>query len=65
MIEFLSSLNVNCDGTFRGHEVEISFCVFNVDHWMNLRLFKELLKFLAVDEAYRDVPPCGYNTPFG
>jgi len=31
MLEFLSSLNANWDGTFRGHEVEISFRMFNVD----------------------------------
>jgi len=56
MIEFLSSLNVNWDGRFRGHEVEISFHMFNVDHRMNLRIFNDLLKFLVVDGAYRDVP---------
>ena len=56
MIEFLNSLNVNWDGTFGGHEVEISFCIFNVDHWMNLRIFNELLKFLVIDRVYRDMP---------
>jgi len=56
MIEFLSSSNVNWNGAFRGPEVEISFCMFNVDHRMNLRMFNEFLKFSVVDGAYRDVP---------
>jgi len=55
MIEFLSSLNVNWDGTFRGQKVEISICMFNVGHRMSLRMFNELLKFPAVDGAYRDI----------
>ena len=56
MREFLSSLNVNWDGTFRGREGEISFHMFNVDHRMNLRMFNELLKFPIVNGEYRDVP---------
>ena len=57
MIEFLSSHNVNWGGNFRGQEVEITFCMFNVDHRMSLRMFNELLKFLMADRAYRGVPP--------
>ena len=56
MIEFLSSLNFDWDGTFRGNEIVISFHMFNMDHQMNLRMFNELLKFSVVDGAYRDVP---------
>ena len=56
MIEFLSSLNVNWDGHFRGQEVKITFRMFNVDHQMSLRMFNELLKLSVADGAYRDVP---------
>lgn len=56
MIEFLSSLHVDWDGTFKDHEIAISFRMFNMDHRMNLRMFNELLKFPTVDGTYRDVP---------
>ena len=56
MIEFLSSLHIDWDGTFKGHEVVISFRMFNVGHRMNLRMFNELLKLPVVDRTFRDVP---------
>ena len=56
VLEFLSSLSVNWDGTYRGWEVEISFRMFNIDHQMSLRMVNKLLKLLAVKCAYRDVP---------
>jgi len=55
MIEFLSSLNMDWDRTFRGQEVEITFRMFNINYRMSLRMFNELLKFLVAEEAYRDV----------
>jgi len=55
MIEFLSSVHVDWDGTFRGHEIVISFRMFNMNHQMNLRMFNELFNFPMVDGPYRDV----------
>ena len=65
MIEFLSSLHVDWDGTFAGHEVVISFHMFNVDHRMNLRMFNELLKLPVVDGHLEMCPPCGAPAPRG
>ena len=56
MVEFLSSLSVDWDGNYGGHEVAIYFRMFNIDHQMSLRMFNELLRFPVVDGAYRDVP---------
>jgi len=57
MIEFLSFLSVNWDGQFRGQEVDITFHMFNIDYWMCLRMFNELLKLPMADGAYRDISP--------
>jgi len=56
MIEFLSSLHVDWNGSYGGHEVAIYFRMFNIDHRMNLRMFKKLWGFPMVDRAFRDVP---------
>ena len=56
MIEFLSSLNIDWDGNYGGHEVAIYFRMFNIDPRMSLRMFNEQLIFLVVDGAFRDVP---------
>ena len=63
MIEFLSSLHVDWDGTFDGHEVAIYFRMFNVDHRMHLRMFNELLRLLVVDGTFRDVPSLWRSDP--
>ena len=56
MIEFLSSLDVDWDGSYGGHEVAIYFRMFNIDHRISLRMFNELLRFPVVNGAFRDVP---------
>ena len=62
MVEFLSSLAVDWDGTFNGLDVAIFFRLFNIDHRMSLRMFNDLLRLPVVDGAY---PLCGDLTPFG
>ena len=56
MIEFLSSLIVDWDGTYNGQEVVIGFRMFNIDHRISLRMFNDLLRLPVADGAYRDVP---------
>jgi len=56
LVEFLSFLNVDWDGSYGGYEVAIYFHMFNIDHRMSLRIFNELLRFPVVDGAFRDVP---------
>ena len=65
MIEFLNCPHVDWDGTFRGHEVAISFRMFNVDPQMNLRMFSELLKFPVVDGHIETCSLYGDPTLFG
>lgn len=62
-IKFLSSLQIDWDGSYGGHEVAIYFCMFNINHRMNLRMFNELLRFPVVDRAFRDVPSLWQPNP--
>ena len=56
MVEFLSSLAANWDGSYNGQEVAIYFRMFNINHQMSLRMFNDLLRLSVVDGTYRDVP---------
>jgi len=65
MIEFLSSLHVDWDGTFDSHEVAIYFRMFNVDHRMHLRMFNELLRLQWLMGLFEMFPLCGAPVPLG
>jgi len=56
LVEYLSSLNVDWNSSYGGHEVAIYCRMFNIDHQMSLRMFNEFLRFLLVDGVFRDVP---------
>lgn len=56
MIEFLSSLTVDWDGSYNGQEVAIYFRMFSIDHRLSLRMFNDYLRLPVADGAYRDVP---------
>jgi len=43
MVELLSSLALDWDGSYSGQEVAIYFQMFNIDHQMSLRMFNDLL----------------------
>jgi len=57
-LEFLSSLRVEWNGTYRGEIVDISFRMFNNDHRISLRGFNNLMHFSNHPDSFCDVPQC-------
>ena len=55
-LEFLSSLRVEWNGTYRGEIVDISFRMFNSDHRMSLKGFNNLLHLSHHPDSFCDVP---------
>jgi len=55
-LEFLSSLRVEWNGTYRGEIVDISFRMFNTDHRLSLRGFNNLMHFPNHPDSFCDVP---------
>ena len=55
-LEFLSSLRVEWNGTYRGEVVDISFGMFNTDHRMSLKGFNNLLHFPNHLDSFCNVP---------
>ena len=55
-LEFLSSLRVEWNGTYRGEIVDTSFRMFNTDHRMSLRGFNNLMHFPNHPDSFCDVP---------
>ena len=54
--EFLSSLRVEWNGTYRGEIVDISFRMFNNDHCISLKGFNNLLHFPNHLDSFYNVP---------
>jgi len=55
-LEFLSSLRVEWNGTYRGEMVDISFRMFNTNHRMSLKGFNNLLHCPNHPDSFCDVP---------
>ena len=58
-LEFLSSLRVEWAGSYRGENVDISFCMFKTDHCISLKGFNGLLRLPHFIESFCDVPNVG------
>jgi len=56
ILEFLSSLRVEWNGSYRDESVDISFCMFNTDHRMSFKGFNNLLHLPNYPDSFCNVP---------